>query len=175
MASRVLNLLLVVLLSIFVVNHLYKQPSYNAGELAPDFTTSTFDGNSFSLSSLRGSYVLLDFWGSWCGPCRKENKELVNLYNEFVANRVDTSVPVHFVSVAIESNEHSFEKAVKEDGLIWPYHILQLDRFSSEIVKLYGIKSIPTKFLIDPDGFIIKTNPSSSEIRQILSEKVFGS
>lgn len=174
MASRVLNLLLVVLLLISVINYFYNQPKFQSGEVAPNFSAVLYNGKNFNLSELKGSYVLLDFWGSWCGPCRKENKELVQLYEDLV-KLPTASVRFHLVSIAIESNKQSFEKAIKDDGLNWPHHILQLDRFSSAIAKLYGIKSIPTKFLIDPDGNIILTNPSVSEIRQLLSDKIVGS
>ena len=174
MASRVLNLLLVVLILVILINFLYKQPKFSSGELAPDFSAETYQGDIFRLSDHRGDYVLLDFWGSWCGPCRKENRELVSLYSE-LKNQSEPGPKFHFVSVAIETNRSSFEKAILDDGINWPYQILQLDRFSSEIPKLYRIKSIPTKFLIGPNGDILLANPSISEIRQILSDKIVGS
>ncbi len=170
MLSKVLNILLVVLILSYVGYYIYKLPKYNKGESAPEFSAKLINGGSFSLHSLRGKYVLLDFWGSWCGPCRTENPELVSLYQSFGPTNTQTDFEI--VSVAIERNPQSALKAIERDGLNWPYHICQEGRFNSEIAKQYGVREIPTKYLIDREGQIIATNPSFEEIRTVLTDNL---
>jgi len=83
MLSKVLNVLLLILVLGFIANYVYRLPKFDDGEIAPQFTASLADGSEFSLESLKGNYVLLDFWGSWCAPCRRENPSIVELYNTF--------------------------------------------------------------------------------------------
>lgn len=144
----------------------YQLPGFSKGEDIPNFTANLLDGQEFSLSDLRGNYVLLDFWGSWCAPCRKENPELVKLYKEYK----DSSVGFHIVSVAIETKKESCIKAIKKDGLIWPHHIVLLDRFKSELAQTFKVREIPTKYLLSKDGSILSVNASFEEIRQVLNQ-----
>lgn len=151
------------------IYYIYKLPKFKQGHVAPDFTASLINGETFTLSALRGDYVLLDFWGSWCGPCRMENPELVKLYNEYQLNVSSSSPNFNIVSIAVETNEASWRNAIVNDGLIWDNHIYEKGRFKSPIVTSYGVKEIPTKYLIDPEGNILATNPSFEEIRNILT------
>ena len=161
-----INIVIGVLIFGFVINYFYRLPKFNPGNAAPDFEVELLSGDNFHLSQLKGSYVLLDFWGSWCGPCRKENPDLVKLYRELQA-KSDGNKPIVFVSIGIESDVEQWKRAIQRDGLEWPYQIAQLDKFSSPIATLYGVKEIPTKYIIDPDGKIIATNPSIVEMRKI--------
>jgi len=144
----------------------YQLPGFSQGDDLPDFSATLLDGKEFTLSDLRGDYILVDFWGSWCGPCRKENPELVKLYHEYK----DSSVGFHIVSVAIETKKEKCVAAIKEDGLVWPYHIVLLDRFQSELAKTFKVREIPTKYLLSKEGSIISVNPSFEEIRQVLNQ-----
>ena len=121
---------IVVILSYFY----YKNSGINDGEQAPDFETILVDGSVFRLSNLRGKYVLLDFWGSWCPPCRKENLELVELHQNY-------SNILTIVTVALEKDSLSWKKAVQKDGFIWKNQIVHQNKFimMSSIARKYGV------------------------------------
>jgi len=146
--------------------HLYMMPKQSSGELAPAFTAEIRSGETINLSDFKGKFVLLDFWGSWCGPCRAENPKLVDLYQKFKGKDFE------ILSVGIETKKDRWERAIKKDGLVWPYHFTDFKRFNSEAAKLYGVREIPTKFLIDKDGMIIGVNQSVAEIEAVLSKRL---
>lgn len=170
--NKILNILLVLLVIGYALYYFYKQPKYINGEIAPQFTAQMLDGTEFSLSDMKGKYVLLDFWGSWCGPCRQDNPNIVKLYDEFSGKTFTDASGFEVVSVAIEKDEKRMKKAIVSDNLKWKYHIPQLDRFKSPIVIQYGVNEIPTKYLINPDGYIMGVNQSTTEIKRLLSERV---
>jgi thiol-disulfide isomerase/thioredoxin len=169
--NKALNIILVFLVLGYVVYYFYKQPKYESGETSKDFTTTLLNGEAFKLSNLRGKYVLLDFWGSWCGPCRRENPELVKLNNEFSGKSFKTASGFEIVSIAIETKQESWQKAIQSDGLNWKYQIGEFERFKSPIATLYGVKEIPTKYFINPEGRILMVNPSVSEVSDYLNEQ----
>ena len=170
--NKILNILLVLLVIAYAVYHFYKKPKYINGEMAPKFTAQLIDGSAFSLSDLKGKYVLLDFWGSWCGPCRQENPNIVKLYDQFNGKTFTDASGFEVVSVAIENDKKRMKKAIAKDSLRWNYHVPQMDRFKSPIVIQYGVNEIPTKYLINPDGYIMGVNQSPTEIERLLSERV---
>lgn len=140
----------------------FKYNSAATGEMAPEIEAILSDGSTFKLSELRGKYVVLDFWGSWCAPCRIENPSLVSLHNDF-KDKIDV------VSIALEKNLNSVKLVAKKDGFSWRYQIIEETSLVmlSETARLYGVTSIPTKFLIDPDGNLLG-EMSFDEIRSIL-------
>lgn len=170
--NKVLNILLVLIVAGYIGWFFYKQPKYDSGELASEFSATLKDGSAFHLQDLKGKYVLLDFWGSWCGPCRRENPSLVALYNETRNMTFKASGGFEIVSIAIETKRESWEKAIQSDGLSWKYQIGEFERFKSPIATLYGVKEIPTKYFISPDGRILMVNPSIQEIKSYLDEQV---
>lgn len=170
--NKLLNILLVLIIIGYAAYYIYKLPKFDDGELAPDFKAELVDGTPFEMNDLRGSYILLDFWGSWCGPCRADNPNIVALYDQFHGRSFDNAKDFEVVGVAIERDKNRMLRAIKKDGLRWKYHIPQLDRFDSPIAQQYGVKEIPTKYLIDPDGYIIAVNPSREEVSDILSTHV---
>lgn len=170
--NKVLNFLLIALIAGYGFYYWYKQPGFSQGEKAPDFTTVNKDGSPFTLSELRGYYVLIDFWGSWCGPCRKENPELVALYNKYRSKEFKEAMGFEIVSIGVENNRSRWEAAIQQDGLNWKYHIPQTDRFKSEIVSQYKVREIPTKFLLNPKGDIIGVNLKALEIDQMLERRI---
>lgn len=173
MYSKLFNILLVVAGVALIGNYIYRRPKYDENEKAPNFQSRLIDGRDFSLRDVQGSYVLLDFWGSWCGPCRKENPELVRLHEKFHNQLLDSGhTRFHIVSIGIETNRDRWERAILQDQLSWPHHILQNQRFNSPIAKLYGVREIPTKYLINPDGAIVLVNPTVSTVEEYLSNRL---
>lgn len=169
--NKVLNILLVVIIAGYAVNYVYRLPRFDSGEKAPEFSTKLVDSTEFSLSSLRGNYVLLDFWGSWCGPCRRENPSLVQLFQDMRQVAYKDAGGFEIVSVALETNAASWQKALEKDQLTWNYHIVELDRFSGPIATLYGVREIPTKYFIGPAGDILMVNPDFKAVQDYLEER----
>lgn len=130
----------------------YRQPRFVAGEKAPDFTTTLAGGETFRLSDLKGKYVLLQFWGSWCGPCRAENPHLAQLYAKYHDKGFE------IVSIAIEQNPRNWQRAIQSDGMVWKYHTAEFEYFKGPLAKMFNIHSIPTTFLINPEGTIMGVN-----------------
>jgi thiol-disulfide isomerase/thioredoxin len=170
--NKILNILLVLLIVGYAGYYFYKMPKYKNGQKAPQFKSELIDGNDFELVDLEGKYVLLDFWGSWCGPCRRENPDIVDLYDKYNNASFKNATGFEVVSIGVENREKSWKNAIAKDGLKWKYHIAQMDRFKSPIVAQYGVKEIPTKYLINEKGEIIGVNMSISEIDNMLSRRL---
>jgi peroxiredoxin len=130
---------------------------------APDFALADTTGNPVSLSSLKGKYVLVDFWASWCLPCRKENPHLVAVYNQFK----DKNFTV--LGVSLDTVRQDWMTAIHSDGLAWN-HVSDLKGWRNEAAATYGVQSIPYNFLIDPDGTIIAEGMTSGELEKKLTE-----
>lgn len=170
--SKVLIILIIGLVAFYIGREIYFTPKFVNGEVAANFTGTMPSGETIQLSDLKGKYVLLDFWGSWCGPCRKESPNLVKLYDEFHGKQFDDANDFEIVSVGIETNKDRWLSAIQKDGLHWKYHVSEISRFESEIANLYGVREIPTKFLINEDGLIIGVNQSVEEIEKFLRARM---
>jgi peroxiredoxin len=140
-----------------------KQNTPAIGTMAPDITMPDVNGNNFSLSSLKGKYVLVDFWASWCGPCRGENPNIVAAYNKY-KNKNFT-----ILGVSLDKTKDAWLEAIKKDGLTWT-HISDLKFWDSEAVGLYGFNGIPYNVLLDPTGKIIADNLRGSDLERKLEE-----
>ena len=167
----------IVFVAIFLAARFYYfKPSVGKGEKAPPITSTLINGNAFDLDQLENRFVLVDFWGSWCGPCRRENPNLVSLYTKFNEQKFKNASGFDIVSVAIDKSESALLKAIERDGLKWPYHIFDkatsLRFFNGPISDIWGVNEIPQKFLIGPEGNIILTNPTMIELNDFLLEHV---
>jgi peroxiredoxin len=138
------------------------------GALAPDFTQADADGKPVKLSSFRGKYLLIDFWASWCGPCRAENPNVVRAYQKYKTKNFS----VLGVSLDRPGDKDAWVNAVKKDGLEWT-QVSDLNFWSNAAAKLYFIQSIPANFLLDPNGKIIAKNLRGTDLDDKLAE-LFG-
>ena len=134
------------------------------GMEAPEISMKDTEGNTRRLSDLRGKVVLIDFWASWCGPCRRENPNVVKLYKKYH----DRGFEIY--SVSLDKEKSAWLKAIKDDGLIWPNHVSDLNGWTSSGGKTYGIMSVPSTVLVDKDGKIIARNLRGPELEKKLSE-----
>lgn len=171
--SKILNIILVLgVLGYLGYKFVWQAPKFSEGEEISNFTAELANGNSFELKELNGNYVLLDFWGSWCAPCRQDNPNIVKLYNEFNGKRFNDAEGFEVVSVAIETKKERALAAIQKDGLIWSYHIILLDRFKSAIVKEFGVREIPTKYLLSPNGEVLSVNESYEILQKYLQDRL---
>ncbi len=134
------------------------------GMEAPDIELPDSAGVMHRLSDLRGHVVLLDFWASWCRPCRAENPNVVRLYNEY------HKYGFEIFSVSLDNNRASWVKAIKDDHLDWPYHGSDLKYWNSAAARTYGVNAIPATFLIGPDGTVAARNLRGQDLEDALRD-----
>lgn len=134
------------------------------GSEAPDIELPDPEGKMRKLSDLRGKVVLLDFWASWCRPCRMENPNVVRLYHKYNAKGFEV------FSVSLDNNRDGWLNAIQADGLVWPNHVSDLRGWSSAGGRQYGIMSIPATVLIDREGRVLARNLRGQQLEQILKE-----
>ena len=163
---------LLIIIGYYAGRAYFLKPRLVQGQKAFEIVDVLPDGRSFSLSDLRGKYVLLDFWGSWCGPCLDSHSALVQLYERFHSQNFTDATGFEIVSIAVEKNDKNWRYIVRHDQLTWPYHLVSLDMFNSPKIKAYNVKQIPTKFLINPEGLIIAVDPSMSQIINMLEKRL---
>src|SRR5690554_807736 len=140
----------ILLLIVFLPYFMFAQPKN--GMRAINFTLLDQKGNMVALSDFKGKVVLLDFWASWCGPCRKENPNIVEAYNKYRKSKFKNENGFVILSVSLDRNEEEWNKAIIKDRLSWNSHVWDKKGIVS---KKYGIRTIPYSFLIDGDGNIV--------------------
>jgi thiol-disulfide isomerase/thioredoxin len=141
-----------------------KNSLYGVGDVAPEIAMSDPYGVERKLSDLKGKVVLLDFWASWCGPCRRENPNVVNAYNEYQSQGFEV------FSVSLDKQADRWAQAIEQDGLIWPNHVSDLNGWQNAASRAYGVTSIPHAVLIDQDGVIAATHLRGRALQQKINE-----
>lgn len=131
------------------------------GSMAIDFTQKDVNGKPVSLSSFKGKYVLLDFWASWCGPCRQENPNLVRAYNRYKAKNFTV------LGISLDQEKNRWLEAIKADGLVWT-QLSDLKYWNNSVAQIYKIQTIPANMLIDPSGRIVGKNLRGPELDEML-------
>ena len=140
------------------VHTLNQIASLGVGDKAPEISMRDPQGNVINLSDLKGKVVLIDFWASWCRPCRMENPNVVRTYNTFKNSAFKNGDGFEVFSVSLDQNKAAWKKGIEQDGLVWENHVSDLQYWRNAAAQTYKVNSIPATFLIDGAGIIIKKN-----------------
>lgn len=142
------------------------------GNVAPELAFQSPDGKTLALSSLRGKLVLVDFWASWCMPCRMENPNVVRMYQQYKDETFTEGKGFTVYSVSLDKNEKNWLDAIKRDKLEWEYHVSDLLGWDSAPAAVYQISSIPSNFLLNAEGVIIAKNLRSTALEEKIKSLV---
>jgi thiol-disulfide isomerase/thioredoxin len=155
-----------------VGRYFYKKPSVINGEIAPTFASIKLNGDPFDFSKMRGQYVLLDFWGSWCSPCIEEVPKLKNLHQKFHNKTFKKGTNFDIVSFGVEKDRTRWLSAIQQLGIESWIHISDFKYLDSPVTSLYGVRVIPTKILLNTEGVIMGVNLTTDEMDKLLSAQL---
>ena len=144
----------------------------NIGDKAPDIIMNGLDGKPIQLSNLQGQMVLIDFWASWCGPCRHENPNVVKTYKEFKDKEFKNGKGFTIFGVSLDNNADKWKAAIKQDHLIWKDHVSDLKGWNNAAAARYGVRGIPASVLINGDGIIVGKNLRGAQLKDALKKQL---
>ena len=166
------KVILVILINCLIVGFSFGQNiGLNIGDKAPELSYKNPDGKNMSLSSIKNKIVLIDFWASWCGPCRRENPNLVQAFKKFNKTKFEEGNGFEIYSLSLDKTKKAWVNAINQDQLFWQYHVSDLGGWQSEGSKKYNIRSIPSNVIIDGKGIIIAKNLKGQALQRFLESK----
>ncbi|PIF05204.1 MAG: alkyl hydroperoxide reductase [Draconibacterium sp.] len=154
----------------FTLTGFAQQLGTSIGKKAPELIGTSPSGETLKLSDLKGKMVLLDFWASWCGPCRRENPIVVAAYNNFKDKKFKNGKTFTVFSVSLDKNPEAWARGIAADKLTWPYHIGDMKGWNSKFAAIYGVRRIPSNFLIDGNGIILEQNVRGPRLEAALKK-----
>lgn len=146
-------------------NELNRFSALNIGKIAPNFSAPDTSGNLLDLNSIKGKVTIIDFWAAWCGPCRRENPNVVKTYQKYH----DKGLEIISVSLDKPGQKDRWLKAIKDDNLTW-HHVSNLNYFNDPVARLYNIRSIPATYILDEDGKIVAKNLRGARLEAKIKE-----
>jgi len=165
------------LITLTLLNYLISTAAFSQniglkiGNIAPELAYNNPKGEEMKLSNLKGKLVLIDFWASWCRPCRQENPNLVNAYRKYTKTNFKNGKGFEIFSLSLDKKHDAWVKAINQDQLFWRYHVSDLQGWQSEGSNRYGIRSIPSNVLIDGKGIIIAHNLKGPALNRFLENQ----
>ena len=155
---------------IITAGFMFKPTGFNVGDQAPELAYKNPNGETMKLSDLEGKVVLIDFWASWCGPCRRENPTVVAAYEKYKDKKFTNGKGFTVFSYSLDQDAGRWKDAIAKDNLTWKYHVSDLKGWNSEGSAAYGINSIPMNYLIDGKGNIVAKNLKGAALEEALEK-----